>query len=633
MPENAPLSEDELRRILGFANPNVLRLALYQSTRDPDLASMKVNKVPLRGGAFFGYVLDEAHVPALVDKAVAFLRQPVVEQDLPTPEQQREMMSLLTGEPVTDREYAFGREELALDEFPREARWGTDDPIVPEGFVVSIIGAGASGIAAAIQFERLGIPYVVYERQSDIGGTWHLNHYPDARVDTSSFLYQFKFVKNYPWPEYFAGQEEVKGYLEHVAKKFGVYEHIVFDTELTRAEYDASNHRWTLKLKHHDGEVTERTSNVIVSAAGQFSTPKFPDFPGVEDYRGRCFHTTAWDDNYQVAGQRIAVIGNGSTGVQVMPRLAKDGAEVYAFQRTPQWISPMEGYRELIGSEIRWLFDNVPWYWNWYCYSMQVTTSGMQGAQEYDRDWQARGGVISERNDGMRETLTEYIRSKVGHVPELFEKLVPDYAPLARRLVVDNGWYEALLRDNVHLVTDGIERFTETGIVTGAGEHIELDAVVMAAGFDVSKYLWPTEYVGEGGRTIEEAWNEDGPRAYLGMTVPQFPNLFIFYGPNAQARAGAFLSWVEIWARYAAEAVVYMLEHGHPSAVVREEVFHDYNERLDAAHDNLIWEKEAPRDKNYYVNRFGRQNVNLPWRNEHYFEMVAHFNPADFELR
>ncbi|MCW2879497.1 MAG: hypothetical protein JWQ95_3597 [Sphaerisporangium sp.] len=629
------LDEATIRASLDRANLNVLRMALLQATGDPALAKMKVDQVPMRGGAFVGYILAEEHHQEVRDKALRFLlnRQPVASSPRPSDDELRTMMGLLTGDELTERAYRFGREELALDDFPREARWTGERPDAASDFKVLIVGAGASGICAGIQFERLGIPYAIVERQGDLGGTWNLNRYPDARVDTSSYLYQFKFEKNYPWPEYFASQVEVKRYLEYIAKKYGVYDKIQFNVEVTKALFDEDDRTWKVEATGADGGSQALEANVVISAAGMFSTPKFPDITGIGDFGGRLFHTTAWDDSYDATGQRIAVIGNGSTGVQLVPKLAETAERVFAFQRTPQWISPMEGYRELITPEVRWLFENVPFYWNWFCYSAQVTSSGLQGAQVYDREWQKSHGGISERNDGLRRSLTEYIRSKVGHDPELFAKCVPDYAPLARRLVVDNGWYEALLRDNVELVTAGIDRITGQGIQTVDGCEHEVDAIVFASGFEVTKYLWPTDYVGRGGVHMEDLWEKDGPRAYLGLTVPGFPNLFMFYGPNAQPRAGAFLSWVEIWARYSAQAVVAMLQGGKQTIEVKQEVFTDYNARLDEVTKDRIWEKEGPAGRNYYVNKFGRQNVNLPWDNDQYFLMVESPDLGDFILR
>lgn len=627
--------EAAVRAALDLANLNVLRIALYQLTGDEVLAQMRVDKVPMRGGAFFAYVLNERFHEPLKEKALAYLRSTKGEAPPPPDDDEaRRLMELLTGEPLSDREFRFGLEELAFADFPREANWTrVEKPPRAESFEIVIVGAGASGIVAAIQFEKLGIPYRIIERQSDLGGTWQLNHYPDARVDTNSYLYQFKFVKNYPWTEYFASQKEVRGYLERVAREYGVADKIEFDVELRKATYVEESGTWDLELLDCSGVTSRVNANVVVSAAGLFSTPKVPDIPGIETFEGRIFHTTDWDDAYDYSGARLAVIGNGSTGTQLMPKLAEDAAHLTVYQRTPQWVSKMEGYRETIPAGVRWLFDNVPFYWNWYCYSSQMTTSGMQGAQVYDREWQRNGGQISERNDGLRKALVEYIESKVGHDPDLVAKVTPEYAPLARRLVVDNGWYDALLRDNVDLVDCGIERITSTGIVDNDGFETPLDAIALAAGFEVSRYMWPVEYVGRGGTTLENLWEADGARAYLGMTMPQFPNLFVFYGPNAQPRAGGFLSWVEIWSRYVARSVVTLIESGHRTIEVRRDVFEDYNARMDEAMTDLIWENEGPKSTtNYYVNRHGRQNVQMPWLLDEYHEWVVEPDMNDYHL-
>lgn len=632
MQTHPKLDSGEIQRILQYARPNILRMAIYQSTRDAELDGMPLRKQPLRGGAFYGYELEEDDAKLVRQKALEFFTSGAYlnETALPSDDEQRQMMGMLTGETISDNEFRFGREELALADFSRKADWTNGKVEIPEGFKVAVIGAGASGVAAAIQLEQLGIPYEVFERQAEIGGTWQLNRYPDARVDTSSFLYQFKFIKNYPWPEYFASQSEVKKYIEHAARSYGVDGHITFNTELKHAVFNEATKRWDIELEYSDGTRESQSVNAIISGAGQFSTPQLPDIEGLKDFQGPKIHTTAWDQSFDPDGKRIALIGNGSTGVQLMPKLAQSAEFVYQFQRTPQWISPMEQYREKISSEVRWLFDNVPFYWNWYCYYSQVTTDAMQNAQEYDAEWQAAGGKISKANDGLKAALLDYIHNKLGSNPELEAKVTPDYAPLARRLVVDNGWYDALLRDNVELVTDQISRFTTDAVETTAGERFDIDAVIFAAGFDVSKYLWPTEYVGRDGKTMESAWSEDGPRAYLGLTVPGFPNLFIFYGPNSQPRSGAFLSWVEIWSRYAAQGIIHLLENGIDAIDVREDVFEAYNDELDRLNDNLIWDKESPAGRNYYVNKFGRQGVNWSLRNVEYFARVAALDPNDF---
>lgn len=631
MTQENHIRPEELLNILDQANLNALRLALYQSTHDPDLANMRVRKVPIRGGAMISYELDPRDHEQVKAKAIEFFSGSSMRTSYgpPSRSEERLMMDMLTGDSLSDLEYNLGREELALDPFPREASWTKDRVDIPQDFEVAVLGAGASGIAMAVQLERLGIPYRIYERQSRLGGTWNLNTYPDLRVDTTSFLYQFKFVKNYAWSEYFASQAEVRAYLEEIADKYDVLKNIEFDLELIEATFDDRTGTWKMEFKDEGGGQISRNANVIVSGVGLFNTPKVPLFEGLEKFQGSIIHSTEWDDTVEIRDKAIAIVGNGSTGVQLMPRLAEVATDLYVFQRTPQWISPMPNYKKRISAQVRWLFDHVPYYWNWYCYSAFITLQGLQDCQEYDRAWQTAGGMISERNDGLRTALTEYIRSELGD-PEIVAKVLPDYAPLARRLVVDNGWYASLTRDNVHLVTEGIKNFTEHGINTSSGTEIPLEVVVVATGFDVSKYLWPTNYFGIDGTSIRDAWSKDGPRAYLGLAVPEFPNLFILYGPNAQIRSGAFVSWIEIWSRYVAQGIVYMLENNLQSIEVRRDVFDRYNDTLDAAQENLIWDKEGPTARNYYVNEFGRQNIQVPFRNEDYFEMVKRFNPEDF---
>jgi 4-hydroxyacetophenone monooxygenase len=624
-----------VRLALDQADLNALRLALYQATRNPGLAAMEIERIPVRGGATTMVRLAPRHHDEVKDLALEFLTEHLDEADL-TPLSDDEIhryMELLVGEAVSRQDFEYQRNFLSFEQFPLGARWNGDRPVIPEGFSVAIVGTGFSGIAAAVQFQRLGIPYTVYERRHEIGGTWSINTYPDARVDTSSFTYQYGFEKNYPWTEYFARQHEVRGYLEHVARKYGVFENIRFDSGVDAAEYDDASSTWHLTLLHPDGAREEVHPNVVVSGSGLFSTPRGLDVPGVDSFQGELLHTTEWEPGHTVPGKRVAIIGNGSTGVQLLARIAEQGEHVYVCQRTPQWISPRENYGVPISPETRWLFDTMPNYWNWYCYSMIAMGVGTQSLQEQDPEWQAGGGHISERNDLFRASLTDYIKAKIGDRPDLLDRLIPPYAPMARRLIVDNDWYTSLLRDNVDLVTEKIEAITPTGFVTSDGVEREVDVIVMATGFSVTKYLWPTEYVGLGGIKLEDAWDTgDGPMAYMGMTVPDFPNLFILYGPNSQPRSGSIPSWIEVWSRYIASSVVLMLETGHRRISVRKDVFDVYNAELDAAARKLVWDEAASRGKNYYVNPSGRQQVNAPWKVEEYYQRLAAPNPDDFVL-
>lgn len=630
------VDEAFLERALDDADLNALRLALYQATGDESLLQLPLKRTPVYGGATVQTEVADEAVPVVREKAKAFLRERASEvtEAVPDDAHLRRMMEAFRDEYLDDREWAYRRDLAAFDPHPRLARWTGERPEIPAGFEVAVIGAGFGGIAIGVQLEKLGIPFTVYERRAEVGGTWSRNTYPDVRVDTTNFLYQFFFEKNYPWKEYFARGPEVREYLEHVAKKYGVYDHVSFNSDVTEAEFDERSGTWRMTVVV-DGERRTVRANAVVSATGLFAKPKRFDAPGIEDFQGEVIHTAECTGEEDFTGRDVAVIGNGSTGVQMLSAVHRQVRKLGVFQRTPQWIAPRERYGEPIAPETRWLLDSMPYYWNWYCYSIATMRLAGQLTQEPDPAWKAKGGLVSEANDNLRKSLIGYIHSKVGHRPDLMDKLVPDYPPMARRMVVDNNWYATLLEDNVELVTDPIERITSSGIRTADGTERHYDVILTATGFEVEKYLWPTEYRGLGGVRLEDVWQDPankGPRAYLSITVPDFPNLFVIYGPNSQNRSGSLIVWMETWARYIAEGLITLIESGSRYLAVRKDVFEDYNSRLDAAMQSLIWNDPDSRDRNYYVNPFGRQQVNVPWRLTEYHELLAKFEPEDYEF-
>jgi 4-hydroxyacetophenone monooxygenase len=630
------VDDDFIRAAIDKANFNALRLALLQVTGDPDLAKMRTRRHAVRGGAMFMHVLSDEDVPALKEKAFAYLSKRKPGDPIPPPPSKAEaanLMNLFGDEPIRDNELDYDYEELAFEEFPRTAEWTSKKPSAEKinGFKIVVIGGGISGLAAAVQFKRLGLNFQVLERQRGLGGTWLLNSYPDVRVDTSSYLFQFKFVKNYPWREYFATAGETLKYLENVAELYKVKDHFHFNREVVRCEWDESTSEWELTVNHADGHTEIIRCNAVVSGSGLFATPNAqPNIKGYQNFKGPMFHTAHWDHSVDYRNKRVALLGTGSTGTQLAPAVAREAKSLTVYQRTPNWIMNMVGYRQPVDDHARYVFDEMPYYWNWYCYSSHVMSQQLQHLQDYDRDWQAKGGYISERNDKVRQALTEYIESKAEGVPSLLEKILPKHAPLVRRLVVDNGFYDMLRRDNVDLVTDRIETFTDKGIKTADGVEREFDMIILGTGFKVSQYFWPCKYIGRNGATLEDLWKKDGPRSYLGLTMPGFPNFFAFYGPNHQPRSGGFYSWGEIWARYTATAIIHLLENDKKSIECRQDVFDDYNVKLDAKAKTLLWEEEG---HGYYVNEWGRSGVNVPWATADYHRMVSKPNFDDFEIR
>jgi 4-hydroxyacetophenone monooxygenase len=617
-----------LRRAVEFANLDAVRVALFQQTGDPEIQALPV-----------AAKLDPARRELLILKAVDWLENNAtdVPPAEPSPAELRKLMNMATGVEMGDLEFDARRDLPAFRPFPFFAKgWSDARPPLPEGFRVVIIGSGISGIAAGVQCELLGVPYTVLERRSEAGGTWTINRYPDVRVDTHSIIYEYNFEKDYPWTEYFGRGAEVRAYLDHVSRKFGVFANTRFDADVKQATFDEARNIWTLRYQTPGGIETIE-ANVIISASGLFANPRIPQFEGRDSFAGRIVHPSAWPADLDLTGKRVAVIGNGSTGVQILGTIARTAGQVHVFQRTPQWISPREKYGQPLEPEIVWLLKNFPGYWNWWRY---MQTAGLFETHAFllsDPEWQAQGGKVNPRSDALRDFLTHYIKTETGGREDLIARLTPDYAPFSRRPVVDNGWYRALTRDNVELVTDDIARFTPRGIETADGTLREVDVIVTATGFDIVKFLWPARYAGKNGRDLHDMWNAaDGPRAYLGMMVPEFPNFFMIYGPNSQPLSGgtSLHSWYAVWAGYAAQCIARMVEQGKSRVEVKREAYERYNAALDEAGAELIlMKKEGGVEKNYYVNNeHGHLQVSAPWLSQDFHRMCAHIDWDDLEI-
>jgi len=626
--------EATARRALAMASTNVLRIALYQATGDEELARMRVDYAPFWAGAYEVPVLAPEHEERVREKAIEFLRSGAASRcESPDDATLRGLMEKLVDRPVNDYLFSFGKEEANFTPFPRGVEWpsGEAPAAARSDFKAIVIGAGAAGMVAAVHLRRLGIPFTVIERNSDVGGTWLTNDYPDSRVDIASHHYQLTLTRNYPWKHWYATQSELLDYLRGIADDFDLRGDIRFNTELTDARWDEATAKWDVRLVGQDGAETALSANVIISAAGLFNAPNMPDIPGIEQFEGKIFHTTQWPHDYDYAGKKVGIIGVGCTGAQLMPAVARKAGHVSVFQRSPHWVSRMDNYREPIPADFQWLMDNVPHYWNWHCFNVFYTLFSDDGAlQQIDPEWQRDGGLINRKNDLLRANIRDNILSEFPDDPEFAAKLMPEWPPFAKRLVVDNGWFDALKQPNVDLVTQGIERITPHGIVTSDGVERELDMIVVAGGFKAERYLWPVAYRGRNGITLEQAWAKDGARSYVGVTMPDFPNLFVIYGPNMQARSGGLFAWLELWARYSLDCIVQMIEGGHRTIECRREVFDAYNAKLDAAQDECIWSLEGARS--YYINEHGRQAVNNPLRPSVTYESIRHANLADYHV-
>jgi 4-hydroxyacetophenone monooxygenase len=623
--EGGAVDPSFIRRAIELSDLGAVRVALFQLTRDPDIEAL-----PLAGE------LDDESKELLIEKAISWLSEHAGSATLAEPDdlELRGLMEFATGRTFGELEFEARRDLPAFNAFPYMTSWTNGRPDLPAGFKIAIIGSGFSGLAMAVQLTQLEIPYVIIDRQPEAGGTWSINRYPDIRVDTASITYEYSFEKAYPWTEYFARGDEVRKYLNHISKKYGVADNTLFEHNLESATFDEDRNVWRLEVRSAT-TVETIEANVIVNAVGTFANPRIPEFEGKDSFEGQILHPNRWPADFESAGRRIAVLGNGSTGVQLLSRIAADADQVFVYQRTPQWISPRKNYGAKLEDEIRWLLKMFPGYWNWWRYVSIAQLFDTHQLLLPDEEWKAKGGLVNSTSDKMREDLLEYIKVQTGGREELIAKLIPDYAPFSRRPVVDNDWYKSLTRENVELVTDPIARLTPKGIETEDGTVREVDTIVTATGFDVVKYLWPAAYRGAGGIDLHDAWSADGPRAYLGMMVPDFPNMFTLYGPNAQPVSGgtSLPSWYTIWSAYSAQCIVRMIETGRSRIEVKQEAFARYNAALDREAEKLIMlQPEGAPEKNYYVNEFGRLQVNAPWYGPDFHRMCTKVEWSDIEV-
>lgn len=622
---------EDARAALLLADPNVLRLAVLHATGDHELAAIELETTI--DGMFSSKTVPEKFHDLIRQKALDLLagRLPLRVSG-PSRAEIFSLIENLLGEQLTPAQTQFAYEELALEDFSRAASWSNPPSAADIArYPVCIVGAGFSGLAMGVQLKRLGIPFRIIERQSEIGGTWVLNKYPACRVDVPSCSYQFKFVKNYPWPNMYATQAENAEYLQHCAEQFGLLDHIELNMEVTSAHWNEDSSRWDITARRADGSVTAWSAAFLVSAAGFFSKPHLPAIAGLETFQGQILTTTGWKADADLSGKRLGLIGNGSSGAQLMPTLAREASHLTVFQRTPQWMAGYEKYFDPVPPETQWLNDNIPYYWNYACLNATYPLTKLRDLFVVDREWKKGGGMVSEANDAFRAMLRQYMEEKLKGRPDLIEKSIPSYAPWGRRVVVDSGWYDALLRDNVDLVTTPISRITPTGVVTGDAREHPLDALIIATGFETTEFLSPVDYRGRDRVSVNDIWSRDGPRGYLSLMMPGFPNFFMIYGaPNGQPAQGVMSSWAEIWSRYVSSAIVMLIEKGKCSMECRLETHDEYNSLLDAEGDKLLWKDEG--QGGYYLNAHGRPSANLPFDLDFYLPKVTAPNAEDFKF-
>jgi 4-hydroxyacetophenone monooxygenase len=536
------------------------------------------------------------------------------------------------GLPV-DQYMDMAHEELALTpDDERGTHWRKEDVAPDRDFLVAVIGAGMSGIVAAFRLQQAGVRYVVLDKNPDVGGTWMENTYPGCRVDIPNHYYSYSFAQRDDWPYFYSPQRELHRYFEECVDEFGIRPNIRFSTEVTSVAWDEDSGTWNLDLLGPGDREETLTANAVISAVGQLNRPQLPSIEGRDSFAGPSFHSARWDHDVDLTGKRVGVIGTGCSAAQFVPIIAEQAAVVEVFQRTPNWMFPVPHYHFEVPGGFQWLLSNIPAYRQWYRFWLfWRSAETLRPMAEVDPEWPNQQQSVSELNDMLRAMLVEAMEPQYADRPDLWEKVLPPYPPAAKRIIIDNGsWATALHRDNVTLTTDDIDRITPDGVVTAEGELHEFDVLIYGTGFQPSRFLMPMKVVGRGGVNIHEQWDGDA-RAYLGITVPGFPNFFVLYGPNTNIVVNGSIIWFsECEVRYVMDSLRTVLAGGHKALECRRDVHDRYNVEVDAENLRMAW--GVSNVNSWYKNAKGRVAQNWPFPLLEYWRRTRQVDPADYEL-
>jgi 4-hydroxyacetophenone monooxygenase len=536
-------------------------------------------------------------------------------------------LSISLGEQVPP-EYASTFEEEAGFATRNGTGWRHGRPSRADLLNVLVIGAGPGGISTARMLEQLGLDYEIVERNDDVGGVWLANDYPGAGVDTPTHMYSFSFAPDGAWTRYYAKQPELLDYLRRTAEKLGIVQRIRFRTEVQRLDWEEEAAEWRIEVRGEHGQTETLRARVVISCVGGLSRPQIPNLTGCDEFSGPMFHSSQWDHELDLTGKRVAVIGTGATAMQIVPEIAGTTAKTLVFQRSPQWVAPNGNYLREVPDGVRLLMQHLPYYQSFYRLRLIWQFQDKLLASLYrDPEWPYPERSVNATNDRHREFFTKHLKRQLEGRPDLIEKTLPTYPPYGKRILMDNDWYKTLRRDDVELINESVAGFDATHVLTVDGESHEADVVVFATGFYATRLLWPIEIHGRGGVALHEQWGDDNASAYLGVSVPNFPNLFLVGGPHTfLGHGGSVLYPNEIAVTHIGQLLVNLVEGDLRSIEVRADVTEDYNRRLDEEHAKLIW--THPGMTTWFRNRHGRVIALAPWRGVDYWSM-AHIADLD----
>jgi cation diffusion facilitator CzcD-associated flavoprotein CzcO len=472
---------------------------------------------------------------------------------------------------------------------------------------VVVIGAGFGGMSVALELKAAGIDtFTVLERASDVGGVWQANDYPGAYCDVPSVIYQFSSHLKSNWSRRFGSQPEIRDYVRQVSVDSGVRDHIRFGAEVVSVTFDDTTNRWTVALA--GGETV--TADVLVPATGQLSQPKLPDLPGRETFGGAQFHSAEWDHTVNLRDKRVVVVGGGASTIQVVPAIVDTAAHTTVVQRSPSWVVGKYDWQSGLAER-----------------AIARLPTGLQTYHEVMWWWfEAKYPFVLRRFDRARTAYEGYWRKQIRKQlkdEQKIEACVPDYRMGCARILLSSTWYPTLAREDVSVVRAGVASLTETGVVTADGRHLDADVVIWCTGFSATEYLAPIVATGRRGLDLRTTWR-DGPEAYLGLSTPGFPNMFMSYGPNTGSLTNTITSMLEYQAAYIRQAVEHVARTGC-AYDIRPDVHDAFNDELRRRLPKTVFSTGCP---GWYTTADGK--VTTVWVGSHteYRRRTRFFDPT-----
>ncbi|MDD3800382.1 MAG: NAD(P)/FAD-dependent oxidoreductase, partial [Novosphingobium sp.] len=526
----------------------------------------------------------------------------------------QKMMSIGVGEEVADEFVPMMIEQGGFERTPDRTKVPGRAP-VPAGFKVLIIGGGLTGLLAAIELERAGYDWVLIEKNEDVGGCWWKNRYPGVGVDTPSHFYSYSFEISPEWHMYRPHGADMREYYQGIADKYGLRRNIRFETKVTELRFDQKASVWNVTVEDvHTGQADVIQANAIFNAFGPADRWHMPDIPGIDTFKGRITHSAGYDESIDLKGKKVAVIGTGASSAQIVATIAKEVAELVVFQRSKHWVIDNPESLRVVTEDVKWAMRHIPHYKEWFRFRVfWFSADGLYPNVLRDLDWPEDSPSVSEVNERLRQFAMGHMERKLAGRPDLLEKLTPDFPIFSKRIVMDAGWFDALVQPNATLEVGNIKCITPTGVTMEDGTEYEFDVIICATGFDHAKLAKGLKIVGRDGHDLDVDWADEEERAYMGTTIPGYPNYFLSVGPNAGPNHAGGLNIVsEAQVHYMIECLDAMIARGAKTMEPSQAAFERHNRRIDEQMKQMIW--THPKSKSYYQNSKGRPVGPWPFR-------------------